>query len=61
MRIEFFMPMIPPTATHQEKKVRMAGGRPVFYDPPEVQAARSKLTDYLAGHRPDRPLEGGIR
>ncbi len=39
----------------------MAGGRPVFYDPPEVQAARSKLTDYLAGHRPDRPLEGGIR
>lgn len=61
MRIEFFMPVIPPTATHQEKKVRMAGGRPVFYDPPEVQAARSKLTDYLAGHRPDRPLEGGIR
>lgn len=61
MRLEFFMPVIPPTATHQEKKVRMAGGRPVFYDPPEVQAARSKLTDYLAGHRPDRPLEGGIR
>ena len=23
MRIEFFMPMIPPTATHQEKKWRV--------------------------------------
>ena len=61
MRIEFFMPMIPPTATHQEKKWRVVKGKPVSYDPPEVQAARSKLTDYLAGHRPDRPLEGGIR
>lgn len=61
MRIEFFMPVIPPTATHQEKKWRVVKGKPVSYDPPEVQAARSKLTDYLAGHRPDRPLEGGIR
>lgn len=61
MRLEFFMPVIPPTATHQEKKWRVVKGKPVSYDPPEVQAARSKLTDYLAGHRPDRPLEGGIR
>lgn len=61
MRIEFFMPMIPPTATHQEKKWRVVKGKPVSYDPPEVQAARSKLTDHLGGHRPDRPLEGGIR
>lgn len=61
MRIEFFMPMVPPTATHQEKQVRVVKGKPVFYDPPEVLTARSKLTDHLGGHRPDRPLEGGIR
>lgn len=61
MRIEFFMPMIPPTATHQEKKWRAMKGKPVSYDPPEVAAARSKLTAHLAGHRPAHPLEGAVR
>lgn len=36
-------------------------GKPVFYDPPEVLAARSKLTAYLAGHKPAYPLEGAVR
>ena len=61
MRIEFFMPMIPPTATHQEKKWRVVKGKPVSYDPPGVLAARSKLTDHLAGHKPAHPLEGAVR
>ena len=61
MRIEFFMPMRPPTATHQEKKWRVVKGKPVSYDPPEVVAARSKLTDHLAGHKPAHPLEGAVR
>ena len=61
MRLEFFMPMRPPTATHQEKKWRVVKGKPVSYDPPEVVAARSKLTDHLAGHKPAHPLEGAVR
>ena len=61
MRLEFFMPMRPPTATHQEKKWRVVKGKPVSYDPPEVAAARSKLTAHLAGHRPEQPLEGAVR
>ena len=61
MRLEFFMPMRPPTATHQEKKWRVVKGKPVSYDPPEVLAARSKLTDHLAGHKPAHPLEGAVR
>lgn len=59
--MEFFMPMIPPTATHQEKKWRVVKGKPVSYDPPEVLAARSKLTDHLAGHKPVHHLEGAVR
>lgn len=59
--MEFFLPMIPPTATHQEKAVRIVKGKPVFYDPPQLQAARSKLTAHLAGHRPDTPLAGAVR
>ena len=35
---EFFMPMIPPTKTHQEKQVRIVKGKPVFYEPAELKA-----------------------
>lgn len=55
------MPMIPPTATHQEKKWRVVNGKPVSYEPPEVAAARSKLTAHLAGHKPEQPMSGGVR
>lgn len=55
------MPMIPPTATHQEKQVRIVNGKPVFYEPAELKAARAKLEAHLAGHRPKRPLEDGVR
>lgn len=50
--IEFFMAMIPPTVTHQEKQVHVVKGRPVFYEPPELKAARQKLMGHLAKHRP---------
>lgn len=61
MRLAFFMPMCPPTATHQEKKWRVVKGKPVSYDPPEVLEARSKLNAHLAGHKPAQPLEGAVR
>ncbi len=58
--MEFFMPMIPPTATYQEKQVRVVKGKPKFYDPPQVKDAREKLTAYLARHKPERPLTGAL-
>lgn len=58
---EFFLPMIPPTCTHQKKKVRVTNGKPVFYDPPEVKAARQKLAAHLAGHKPEQRYETGVR
>ena len=61
MRIEFFLPMVPPTATHQEKQIAVVKGKPVLYDPAEVKAARSKLTAHLAGHRPVRRMEGAVQ
>lgn len=59
--ISFFMPMAPPTCTHQEKQVQVVKGKPVFYDPPAVKAARQKLTAHLAGHRPDEPITTGCK
>lgn len=61
MAIEFFMAMVPPTCTHQEKQVHVVKGKPIFYDPPEVNAARLKLAGYLAKHKPIRRYECGVR
>ena len=59
--IQFFMPMVPPTVTHQEKQVAVVNGKPRFYEPEELKTARAKLRDYLAMHRPEAPMEGGVR
>ena len=61
MATQFFLAMEPPTCTHQEKKVAVVNGKPVFYDPPEVKAARAKLVGYLQKHQPGRPYETGVR
>ena len=55
------MPMIPPTVTHQEHKVKSVNGQPVFYDGPELKAARQKLVAYLAKHKPQHRYEAGVR
>lgn len=55
------MAMIPPTVTHQEKSVHVVKGKPVFYEPAELSAARQKLMAHLSRHRPETPLSGGVR
>lgn len=61
MTIEFFIPMQPPTVTHQEKKVRVVNGKPKFYEPAELKAARAKLQAYLAKHVPAEMYTGAVR
>ena len=58
---QFFMPMIPPTVTAQMHKVTVKNGKPVFYDPPEVKEARSKLIAYLLQHKPKQPYTTGVQ
>lgn len=50
----------PPTVTHQEKKVRIVKGKPIFYMPSELAAARSLLTAKLKPFAPAKPIEGPI-
>ena len=61
--IEFFMPMIPPTVTQQEHKVAVnrKSGRVVFYDPPELKAARSRFMDMVGRYAPEAPLDGALQ
>ncbi len=61
MTIEFFMAMNPPTVTHQEKQVHVVNGKPVFYEPAELKAARQKLIVYLAKYKPEKRISSGIR
>lgn len=62
MELEFFLPMIPPTVTHQQQKtgVNKRTGKPYRYEPPELKAARVKLRDHLAPHRPEQPMQGAV-
>ena len=59
--VEFFMHIIPPTATHQEHKVSVRNSKPIFYEPPELRAAREKLTAHLTAHKPEQPYTCGVR
>ncbi len=58
---EFFMPMIPPTVTHQEKQIRVVKGKPIFYEPPSLKDARAKLTAHLMRHRPQSKYTKAVR
>lgn len=59
--IEFFVPMRLPTKTHQEKKVRVVRGKPIFYEPKELSAVRLNFRDALAPFAPNAPLSGAVR
>ena len=63
MKMNFFLPMVPPTVTQQEHKVMVSRktGRIVFYDPPALKSARQFLMDSVGRFAPDLPLTGPVR
>lgn len=61
MALEFFMPMDPPTVTHQHQQVAVRKGKPVFYEPDRLKAARIQLTAALHPYIPLEPLTGPLR
>ena len=60
MRFEFFMAMLPPTITQQEKSITIRNGKPVVYEPAELKQAREKLRAHLAKHVPQKSLTGPV-
>ena len=56
---EFFMPMVPPTKTHQEKRIDWTHRR--VYEDNTLYAVRAKLSDAVGSHRPDQPYTGAVR
>ena len=61
MTIEFFMAMNPPTKTHQEKQITVVKGKPIVYEPAELQTVRTKLMAHLGQHVPKEKFKGPLR
>lgn len=60
--INFFLPLKKiPTVTAQQKKVTVVSGKPVFYEPENLKAARSLLMAHLSKHIPESPYVGPVR
>jgi len=59
--LQFFLPIIPPTVTAQVHKVTIRKGKPQFYQPDDLKAARAKLEAHLAKHKPVEPFVGGVQ
>lgn len=59
MITEFFVPMIPPTKTHQQKRIDWTHRR--VYEDDALAAARGKLSDAVGPHRPAAPYTAGVR
>lgn len=51
------MPMKIPTVTHQQKRVAVINGKPVFYEDEKLKAARGKFMSHLAPFAPQKKLE----
>lgn len=61
MQIQFFLPMKPPTVTHQQKRTTTKNGKQYHYEDERLKEARAKFLAYLSKHVPDKPLAGGVR
>ncbi len=61
MKLSFFLPMTPPTVTHQEKRTAVRNGRQVHYEDDRLRDARAKLSAHLSKHIPAEPFTCGIR
>ena len=58
--ISFHLPIVPPKATSQTKRLVMVGGKPRFFPTKDHQQAEGDLLALCAEHAPPAPLEGPV-
>lgn len=59
--LAFHLPCVPPTTTHQAKRIARRGKFVRLIDKPELAQARHDLEALLLAHRPAQPLTGAVR
>ena len=52
--------MNPPTVTHQEKRVTIKNGKPVFFEDANLKNARMLFMAQLSRFRPAEPMKGAV-
>jgi Holliday junction resolvase RusA-like endonuclease len=58
--LRFFLPCVPPSTTHQAKRIARRGRFVRLIDKPELVQARHDLEALLLAHRPAEPLTGAV-
>lgn len=62
MKIEFFLPMIPPTHTYQQgSRTTVRNGKVIRYQDEQLKDVKSKFAAYLNRYVPERPMTGALR
>ena len=61
MTTEFFLPMKPPTVTHQLKRTAVINDKQIHYEEQRLKNARAQLTAHLSRHIPESPYMSGVR
>jgi Holliday junction resolvase RusA-like endonuclease len=62
MKIEFFLPMIPPTHTYQQgSRTAARNNKVIRYQDEQLKDVKAKFTAYLSKHIPERPMGGALR
>lgn len=58
----FFVPLKKiPTVTHQQKRVRVVSGKPMFYEDDRLGQARELFMAHLSKHAPVEPTTGPVQ
>jgi Holliday junction resolvase RusA-like endonuclease len=58
--IEFHLPIVPPKATSQTKRLLIIKGKPMFFHKKEHQIAENDLTLLCSKHVPEQPIAGPV-
>lgn len=58
--MHFFMKMVPPSVTAQERQVRIIKGRPIFYDTDRIKDAKNLLCGHLMRNKVAEPFLGPV-
>ena len=64
MTLQFFLPMVPPTHTHQQGSrtaVNHKTGKPIHYKDEQLIDIEAKFAAYLMKHVPEKPFTCGVR
>lgn len=59
--MEFFVKVVPPTKTYQQKKITVRNGKPILYEPKELKEVRKLFEIFVGQYAPKEPYTKPIK